>query len=613
MASFSQHAGENWLLKKKMDSEGNIHAPSRRGSTPVLHTLHMTKYFTPTGDEHGRGGGGGDMVIPCPHNPSPDSARCTSSLSNGSLDSTRDLDMFECLSDGGHSNSDSVSLFSKSSPSPILSPFLESTTSSSENENGTFDVPGRYTTAYSGIQGDESDNQCGGSGSSGYHARSNDGADCDDDDYDGGSVYGPDLCSASGPRTPDSLSLPSCRSCSSDYSVDGPVMRGNNSLLMETEQAHNISYLTESAGSPAAASDLGMSCDPGDSPTIEAKRLRLGDELLNPHDRTYSLGKGAGPSPSPRGAGGGFKSRGTPQGPVTLKSRGTPQGPVTLPSDFAFATPENCRPCGSVARRQQPPGSARRSGEYMSAGEKTFVVSPRGDGDGKTADMQTSTPMQSLNNNNTYSLPSFDESPFTKARTAGGSTGEGSGSNASQEQPGSRTTANADGGAKKRAGCGDANANANATFVVKSTEAAPTKVKKFSRPNLTSVKTRFMLSKQSTVQKPAETKQNGETRTLGRAPRKPSPLTLGKPAASLSKSSASPLPTPTGSTNQSIKAEAPPSGKQDSRAQKRFVFPKTRQRLASDDTAAAAKPSPDEKQQSVKTASPNFLSKERGV
>lgn len=482
-------------------------------NTKMVHVQYKSKCFSLTDAQNGN-----DL-------PSPDSARSTSSLSNRSVESPPDVEMFECLSDSNSVEGDPTCPFSKSSSSPAGLVIMDL-------HNGS------YTQRIGNTR-------CGGSGS-----------------VEGSSRASSPLLSSAGHSISESSSLPSCQSFS-DYSMDR-VLRSNSFCLQETEQALSISYLAESAGSPATPSDLGIPSLREHSGTSkeQVRHLQLGDVPLSPNNQTYFLDECAGQSQSCLG--------------VPGKARGTPL--AVLPSN-SDVTPETCRVGPSVVKLLH--SYNRRSGPFMTPGDKTFVVPTSEDGDG--SNVQTSTPVQSQSNK-TFCLPALDESPFTKEPVEQGS----STANGIKHQPASATS--------------------KPTAVAK-TATATSKFKKFSKPDFSSVKSKI-ISRQASTQKSSNlpvvqpfcsTKQKEDQvqRQAHSAPNKPSTA-----SASGSSSCASP-----GKAVLS-KREAPPSGKQEKllSSNKKPLLPAARPRLWSE-SSSVPKSKADTQHQRGKTVPPSFISK----
>lgn len=501
-------------------------------NTEMVHVQCKTKCFPLLTDEQN----GNDL--PSPVNPSPDCARSTSSLSSRSVESPPDVEMFECLSDGNSGEGDPTCSSSPPPVSPTLFKVNRNTTI--QPLNVTMDITDLQNGSY--IQ----------------HGS-----------VDGSSRDSSPLLSSARLGTPDSSSLPSSFSssdgsidrvlrCNSDGSMDR-VLRSNSFCLQDSDQVFSISYLAESAGSPATPSDLDMPHDaltywgPGGTPKEDVKHLRLGDDLLSPNNQTYFLEECAGQSALN----------------VVAKARGSP------------FTPEPCRSANSVVKLLH--SNTLGSGQLMTAGDKTFVVP--GPEDIDPSNVQTSTPVQSLGNK-TFCLPTLNESPFT-------------------EEPGDQGSSKAD-GIKQQPVSG----TTRTTGVVKAAAVAP-KVKK---PDLSSVRSKIM-SRQASTQKSSnlpvvKASPLCSSKRMGEQVQRPSHPTPSKPSPTVSTSSAVSSPSVSSNKFALSKGKAPPSGQQEKppASHTKLMFPKARPRLWSD-SSLVPKSKPDTQHQRGKTVPPSFIAK----
>ncbi|XP_062380732.1 microtubule-associated tumor suppressor 1 homolog A isoform X3 [Sardina pilchardus] len=450
--------------------------------------------------------------------PSPVSARSISSLSNRSVESPPDIEMFECLSDGNSVEGDPSCSFLKSSPSPI-GLIITDLHNDAHNDNS----------------------RCSGDGSA-----------------DGSSRASSPSLSSAGQSVSESSSEPPCRSFS-DGSMDR-VLRSNSFCLQDSDQALSISYLAESAGSPATPSDLGMPSlqDLGGTPKEQRKHLHLGDVPFNPHNQTYFLDE----------------CTGLPALSVAAKARGSPLAVPT--SKFDYVSPGSYRTGHSALKLRH--SNTQGSGQLLTAGDSTFVVPACEERD--PSNVQTSTPVQSLSNK-TFCLPTLNESPFTKEPGDQGS----SKADCIKEQPGPGPT-------------------------VTEATVAP-KVKKFTKPDFSSVKSKIF-SRQASTQKssnppvvqasPFPSSKRKEVQV-----QKPAHPTRNKPSPT---SAAVSSPSATPKRIAFSRVEAPPSDKQEKppASHKKLMFPRPRPRLWSD-SSSVPKTKADTQHQRGKTAPPNFIAK----
>ncbi|XP_041930300.1 microtubule-associated tumor suppressor 1 homolog A isoform X2 [Alosa sapidissima] len=479
-------------------------------NTKMAHVPYKTLCFSLADEQNGN-----DL-------PSPVSARSISSLSNRSVESPPDIEMFECLSDGNSVEGDPSCSFLKSSPSTtglIIT----------ELYNDTHDDHARY---------------------------------CIDGSVDGSSRASSPLLSSARQSVSESSSEPPCRSFS-DGSMDR-VLRSNSFCLQDSDQALSISYLAESAGSPATPSDLGVPSlrELGVTPKEQMKHLHLGDVPFSPHNQTYFLDE----------------CTGQPALSVAAKARGSPLAVPT--SKFDFATPGSCRTGHSALKLRH--NNTQGSGRLMTAADSTFMVPASEESD--PSNVQTSTPVQSLSNK-TFCLPTLNESPFTK-------------------EPGDQGSSKAD-GMKEQPGSGP-----TPTGVATKTATVAPKVKKFTKPDFSAVKSKIF-SKQASTQKSSNlpvvqaspfcsSKRNEEQ------VQKPARPTRNKPSAT----SALLRPSATPKKIALSRGEAPPSDKQEKppASHNKLMFPKPRPRLWSD-SSSVPKTKADTQHQRGKTAPPSFIAK----
>ncbi|XP_076148903.1 uncharacterized protein LOC143132960 [Alosa pseudoharengus] len=480
-------------------------------NTKMAHVPYKTLCFSLADEQNGN-----DL-------PSPVSARSISSLSNRSVESPPDIEMFECLSDGNSVEGYPSCSFLKSSPSTtglIIT----------ELHNDTHDDHARY---------------------------------CIDGSVDGSSRASSPLLSSAGQSVSESSSEPPCRSFS-DGSMDR-VLRSNSFCLQDSDQALSISYLAESAGSPATPSDLGVPSlrELGVTPKEQMKHLHLGDVPFSPHNQTYFLDECTGqPAPS-----------------VAARARGSPLAVPT--SKLDFATPGSCRTGHSALKLWH--SNTQGSGRLMTAANSTFMVPASEESD--PSNVQTSTPVQSLSNK-TFCLPTLNESPFTK-------------------EPGDQGSSKAD-GMKEQPGSGP-----TPTGVATKTATVAPKVKKFTKPDFSAVKSKIF-SKQASTQKSSnlpvvQASPFCSSKRKEEQVQKPARPTRNKPSAT-SVAVSSPSATP--KKIALSRGEAPPSDKQEKppASHNKLMFPKARPRLWSD-SSSVPKTKADTQHQRGKTAPPSFIAK----